>query len=462
MTKATFKATWFGVFALCWVGFASPSVAQTQCIANVAAQGTSDAITSAQLPCGTTTNLVILTAAAANVTTAPTYAPVGSPPLPLELAGGGTLLPGDLQPGYVALLTSTGTSWVLLNPYFGSIVSNFSPGTSTIVPSTSGGVLWDNAGILGDSTTLPSGLGIPSVAAFSAGAGSTLSTPAAGVLGIAGGPNSAPTLGANDEGAVFLATVNGFVAIGKGSTYDVALLDSAGVVALGVKTGTTNIAFAGGIIAAALATPSGNIAGALCETSGGVMLYNAGANCYVGGGTAAGSNTQLQYNAAGNLGGISGVTSNGTAVTFADGDAVLAGSSSGTAVLHAPATGGGAVTFQGGAHTVASTTLADQTLSGGANVTVYAATTGNVTVDCGNRPLQYIANTGAFTVTAPTNDGSCILQIENGSGAGAVTFSGFSEGTNVGDALDTTNGHYFQVSIARVHAKSHYLVTALQ
>ena len=104
----------------------------------------------------------------------------------------------------------------------------------------------------------------------------------------------------------------------------------------------------------------------------------------------------------------------------------------------------------------------DQTLAGGANLTVAGLTTGSITVDCGKNPGQYIANTGAFTLTAPANDGECILQIENGSGAGAVTWSGFSEGSNTGDALDTTNGHYFQVSVVRIHAKAHYLITALQ
>ena len=178
MTKATFKATWFGVFALCWVGFASPSVAQTQCIANVSAQGTSDAITSAQLPCGTTTNLVILTAAAANTTTAPTYAPVGSPALTIVRPNGLPLEAGDLQSGYVALLTSTGTSWVLLNPALGLPSSALTPGVTLVSPSTNGGVLFDNNGVLGDSKTLPSGLTIPigSITGLGTGVGTALGT----------------------------------------------------------------------------------------------------------------------------------------------------------------------------------------------------------------------------------------------------------------------------------------------
>ena len=87
-----------------------------QCITNVAAQGTGDAITSGPLPCGTTTNMVIMTLAAPNASGTPTYQPIGSPALPITRANGAVLFPGDLATGSVALLTSTGSSWVLLNP----------------------------------------------------------------------------------------------------------------------------------------------------------------------------------------------------------------------------------------------------------------------------------------------------------------------------------------------------------
>jgi hypothetical protein len=149
------------LLALVFVSVASQALAQgvtTQCIVNVAAQGTSDAITSAQLPCGTTTNMVILTAAAANVTMTPTYAPVGSPPLVIVRPNGSALIAGDLLPGYVALLTSTGTSWVLLNPANGLLSVGLVPGTTTIAPKVNGGELWDNNGVLGDSTALPNGI----------------------------------------------------------------------------------------------------------------------------------------------------------------------------------------------------------------------------------------------------------------------------------------------------------------
>lgn len=105
---------------------------------------------------------------------------------------------------------------------------------------------------------------------------------------------------------------------------------------------------------------------------------------------------------------------------------------------------------------------ADQSITGGANFTSLQLTTGNVTIDCGARPGQYIANTGGFTITAPAADGSCLVTIENGAGAGAVVFSGFSVGTSTGDALDTTSGHKFTVSVWRNHGTSGYRIAAHQ
>lgn len=123
--------------------------------------------------------------------------------------------------------------------------------------------------------------------------------------------------------------------------------------------------------------------------------------------------------------------------------------------------GGNAMTFPGSAATLAALDVTGQTITGGALVTSLSVSTGSYTVVCGNRPIQYIANTGAFTVTAPASDSACYLQIENGAGAGAVTFSGFT-GASFGDALDTTNGHKFVVSVWRIHSVASYLVKALQ
>jgi hypothetical protein len=111
---------------------------------------------------------------------------------------------------------------------------------------------------------------------------------------------------------------------------------------------------------------------------------------------------------------------------------------------------------------LASLAAADQVLSGGANVTSLSLATGNVTIDCGARPLQFITNGGAFTITAPANDGSCMLLVTNNASAGAITFTSFTVGGSTGDALDTTNTHKFTISIWRINSISGYRVAAHQ
>ncbi len=43
-----------------------------------------------------------------------------------------------------------------------------------------------------------------------------------------------------------------------------------------------------------------------------------------------------------------------------------------------------------------------------------------------------------------------------------ITFSGFSQGSNSGDSLDTTNGHIFDITLSRIGGNPHRLVSALQ
>ena len=123
---------------------------------------------------------------------------------------------------------------------------------------------------------------------------------------------------------------------------------------------------------------------------------------------------------------------------------------------------GNAMTFPGSAGTLAALNIADQTITGGANVTSQSQSTGSITVDCGTRPLQYITNGGAFTITAPANDGSCILLVTNNSSAGAITFSSFLVGSNTGDSLTTTNTNKFMIWIGRVNGSATYSIKALQ
>jgi hypothetical protein len=103
-----------------------------------------------------------------------------------------------------------------------------------------------------------------------------------------------------------------------------------------------------------------------------------------------------------------------------------------------------------------------QNMYGGYYSTPYQYATGNITVDFSLNPIQYVNNSGAFTITAPSKSGSCILTIFNQSGAGAVTFSGFTVGSSTGDALDTTSGHKFSITMWGVNGTYSYNVKALQ
>ena len=115
---------------------------------------------------------------------------------------------------------------------------------------------------------------------------------------------------------------------------------------------------------------------------------------------------------------------------------------------------------------LASLAATDQVLAGGAVVTAYSGGSqsggGTYTVDCGLSPLQYITNAGAFTIAAPANDGSCMLLIIKMASASTVSFSGFTVNSNTGEALDTTNGHKFTMSIWRINGVSSYTIKALQ
>ena len=87
----------------------------------------------------------------------------------------------------------------------------------------------------------------------------------------------------------------------------------------------------------------------------------------------------------------------------------------------------------------------------------------NFTVNALQGNYQYGSNVGAVTITAPTIDSAVDILITNSATAGAITFFGFTAAVgNVGDALTTTNGHRFLVSIRRIASVSTYIVKALQ
>lgn len=120
------------------------------------------------------------------------------------------------------------------------------------------------------------------------------------------------------------------------------------------------------------------------------------------------------------------------------------------------------MTFPASSASMAALTLPDQGLVGGVSVTALGLVTGNIQPDCGARPSQTVTNNGAFQITAPTGDGYCLLKVTNGVSASSITFSGFSVGSNTGDALSTVNGFKYIISIIRITGDSTYSVKSLQ
>lgn len=108
-------------------------------------------------------------------------------------------------------------------------------------------------------------------------------------------------------------------------------------------------------------------------------------------------------------------------------------------------------------------TAGGQVVTGGFNVTPFnLALNGVVTPNAFNANYQYGTNVAAFTLTTPTADCAIDLLITNTATAGAVTFSGYTVGANIGDPLTTTDSHKFIVSIRRINAISTYTIKALQ
>jgi hypothetical protein len=107
----------------------------------------------------------------------------------------------------------------------------------------------------------------------------------------------------------------------------------------------------------------------------------------------------------------------------------------------------------------------NQTTTGGFRFTSFSGGTvssGTFTPAAFNGNYQFYTNNGAHTLAAPANDSAIDVLVTNGATAGAITFSGFTVGANVGDPLTTTNTSKFIISIRRINAISTYTIKALQ
>ena len=155
------------------------------------------------------------------------------------------------------------------------------------------------------------------------------------------------------------------------------------------------------------------------------------------------------------------------AQTFTNDDIKLLGSSTGATTFHSANAGASNYTLTTPAITATVATLEgpSQAMTGGVHVTPTAIGTvssGTTTIDCGTSPLQYLVNGGAFTLAAPANDSSCLIYVLNNGTAGAISFSGFTVGSNTGDALTTTDTQKFTISIWRINSVAGYRTAAMQ
>lgn len=162
----------------------------------------------------------------------------------------------------------------------------------------------------------------------------------------------------------------------------------------------------------------------------------------------------------GQLGGANGGTgvNNGSSTITLGGNLTTAGAFATTLTATAATNS----TLPAGTHTLASLDGTGQTQSGGVRLTPNSISTGSFTLDCGLNPAQFVTNNGAYTITAPSNDGTCLLLVTNGASAGATTFSGFTVGSATGDPLDTVSGRKFTISFWRINGTSSYVIKALQ
>jgi len=164
------------------IGASLASAQTSQCIATMTAQGTSDAITIPSLPCAYTTNLLILTASAANLTTTPTLQPIGLNAEVIVRPDGTALRVGDIPAAnYRMLLTPTGFTWILLNPAtFSTSAPNSQSGTTYAIQASDCGNVVNLTSGSSTVVSLPNSLTNCNFVIQQLGAGSVSISPSAG------------------------------------------------------------------------------------------------------------------------------------------------------------------------------------------------------------------------------------------------------------------------------------------
>ncbi len=106
-----------------------------------------------------------------------------------------------------------------------------------------------------------------------------------------------------------------------------------------------------------------------------------------------------------------------------------------------------------------------QAFTGGVVFTSFnlgTAAAATVTLVAGNPPLQRIIINGTATFVAPSSECEIDILVTIAAAAGAITFSGYSVGSNTGDAYATTNTQKFILMSRTINGSSTYAWKALQ
>lgn len=398
------KKVLFGSVIAAGLVFASSAFAASapqQCVTNAVAGGTSDAITVPLLPCGLATNILILTITANNTTTTPTLQMAGYPALPiytntLQAPGIGDF--GDA--GSVLMLTSTGSSWLIINGNVGGYipipltVANGGTGDTTL---TSHGVLYGN-GTSAVGTTAEGATG--QFLAGSTGNPPTWTTVASSLVTTWSGGTTGLTPSSATSGAI---TLGGTLGVANGGTGATSLTNH------GILLGQGTSAIAATAVGSTGSYLKGNTG---ADPSFGTLASDAVTSITFGStGLTPSSPTAGAVSVAGTLGFANGGTSN---TSYTNGQLLIGNTGTG-GLTKATLTAGSNVTItnSAGGITIASTGLASGCGTGAAPAG-YVLTSDGATTCTANADATFA--TGVLTLGVNTSEAGAVKLFGSTSG----------------------------------------------